>query len=385
MDSTQFDISSADYHVLGAFGLDDEGAKAAISLDPEHRLVPARIVAVHRDRLEGWAAADGARVDMHLRLSAALSDPEVPPSARPAVGDWVLARRAVGLDGKEGLAGIVETILPRRGILARKEAGLRQETQILAANVDQALLVAAVGHDFNLRRLERYLALAWEGGVKPIIVITKMDLAEEVEELRSKAESIAFGVPVSATSALDGRGIPELRALMPAGSTSVLLGSSGAGKSSLLNALAGIDLAATNAVRAGDERGRHTTTHRQLFALRDGALVIDTPGLREIQLWADEDTIDESFPDIEELAASCRFRDCGHDGEPGCAVLAALENGSLDPDRHASWLKLRREVAWLERRDDASLARAERARWKNINQSMRGYTKERRSIQGSSR
>lgn len=382
MDSIDTTLSEKDFGALASIGF---GAERRGDLLNRDALIPARITAVHRDRCAAWTARGGGLVDMHLRLSPALSDPEGPASSRPAVGDWVLARPVEGLDGREGLTGLAVAILPRRGILARKEAGLRQQLQVLAANVDLALIVAAAGRDFNPRRIERYLALAWEGEVNPLIVLTKMDLAEDPGALVAEAEALAFGVPVIPTSSVSGEGLEALAARMGPGGSSALLGSSGAGKSSLLNALAGYKLADTGEVREDDQRGRHTTTHRELFALASGALVIDTPGLREIQLWAEGEAVDGAFADIEELAASCRFRDCSHQEEPGCAVRAALEEGSLDAGRHASWRKLRREVAWLDRREDASLARAERERWRAINQSMRGYTKERRSIQGSSR
>lgn len=353
--------------------------------------VPARIAEVHRDRFAAFAAGPGGEMaEMHLRAPASMVDDDSRPFDRPSVGDWVLARRVDGLDGRVGLAGMIVEILPRAGILARKEAGLRQEAQILAANVDIALIVAAAGRDFNPRRLERYLALAWEGGTNPVIVLTKMDLAENGEELVAEAEAVAVGNRVVATSIVDGRGLGELASLLAPGRTAVLLGSSGAGKSSLLNALAGSEVAATGAVRLEDERGRHTTTRRELFILPPGApaagaLIIDTPGLREIQLWAEEDSIDQTFSDIEEIATLCKFHDCSHETEPGCAVREALADGRLEAQRLASWTKLRREIAWLARKDDASLRRAERERWKAINKSMRGYTKERRSMQGSAR
>ncbi len=353
--------------------------------------VPARITEVHRDRYVAFTAgADDKIAEMHLRLPGSMAGEGSEALDRPTVGDWVLARRVEGLDGREGPAGMIVEILPRSGILARKEAGVRQEAQILAANVDFALIVAAAGHDFNARRLERYLALAWEGGTNPIIVLTKIDLAENPAGLIAEAESIAVGNRVVATSIVDGRGIAELASLLFPGRTAALLGSSGAGKSSLLNALAGSELAATGAVRLDDERGRHTTTRRELFMLASGtpaagALIVDTPGLREIQLWAEDEAIDEAFPEIEAIAMNCRFRDCSHDGEPGCALREALDDGRIDRSRFASWTKLRREVAWLERKDDASLLRAAREKWKAINKSMRGYTKERRSKQGSSR
>jgi ribosome biogenesis GTPase len=261
---------------------------------------------------------------------------------------------------------------------------------VLAANVDTAFIVCAAGRNWSPRRTERYLTLAWEAGVDPVIVITKADLSEDPEALLAEAAAISADGPCVAVSALEGRGLEGLAPFLGRGRTVVLLGSSGAGKSTLLNALAGKVLAATKAVREGDERGRHTTTHRELFRLPDrspgaGALVIDTPGLREVQLWAGEEAVESAFADVEALAAACRFRDCSHEAEPGCAVRAALQSGGLGHARYASYRKQLREVAHLERKDDLNLKRAEAERWRAINKSMRGYTKERRSIQGKSR
>jgi len=298
----------------------------------------------------------------------------------PAVGDWVLLRR-----GEDQGSVLVTGLLPRRNTFARKVPGPRQEAQVLAANVDYALVVTACGQDFSLRRMERFVALAEEAGVRPLLVLTKIDLEPDIGPLLAEVEALSPVSPVLAVCAPEGLGLSELGTLLGPRVTAVLLGSSGAGKSTLLNALAGSALADTGEVRLDDEKGRHTTTSRELYLLPSGALLIDTPGLREVQLWADEEAVDASFAEIEELSAACRFRDCRHEGEPGCAVGAALEAGTLDRRRYASWLKLRREVAHLERKDDAALQRAEAERWKSINKSMRGYTKERRSLQGKAR
>jgi ribosome biogenesis GTPase len=297
----------------------------------------------------------------------------------PAVGDWVLLRPS------EGGPAFVTAILPRRSAFARRAPGKAVEAQVLAANVDSAFILCAAGRDWNPRRIERYLALAWEASVNPVIVVTKADMVEDAGALLAEAEAVSLGGPCFAVSALHGDGLEALSKHLEPGRTVVLLGSSGAGKSTLLNALAGRARAAPKEVSEADERGRHTTTHRELFALPSGALVIDTPGLREVQLWVGEEAIESSFSDIETLAAACRFRDCSHGAEPGCAVREALESGRLDGARHASWRKLGREVAFLERRDDLNLARANADRWRAINKSMRGYSKERRSLQGKSR
>jgi ribosome biogenesis GTPase / thiamine phosphate phosphatase len=227
--------------------------------------------------------------------------------------------------------------------------------------------------------------VAWGWGAEPSVVISKVDLAEDPDELEAEAESIAIGARCFLVCAPEGRGLEALRRSLGAGRTVVLLGSSGAGKSTLLNALAGGELARTNAVRADDQRGRHTTTSRQLYRLPSGGMVIDTPGLRELQLWADEESVMAAFPDIEALAAACRFRDCSHEAEPGCAVRAAIGTGALDPERYESWRKLSREAAFLRTRIDPEARREEERKWKVINKSMRGYSKERRALQGRAR
>jgi ribosome biogenesis GTPase len=220
-----------------------------------------------------------------------------------------------------------------------------------------------MNEDFNLRRLERYLTTAWESGAKPVIVLTKTDLCPDYELRVLEVEAVAFGVPVHAISNLTGDGLDLVRGHLGQGRTIALLGSSGVGKSTLVNTLAGEELLATQEIREDDGEGRHTTTHRQLVVLPDGGLVLDTPGLRELQLWESSDGLSETFGDVEELAAQCRFSDCAHRTEPGCAVQAALEDGTLPFGRWASYKKLQRELAHLERRLDKRLQSEERKRW----------------------
>jgi ribosome biogenesis GTPase len=370
----------------------DEGFAASLGELGEPDCLPARVTAVHRGSYRVLLPAEipgggCGLVEREAHASGRLLHLAGSPAELPAVGDWAAARldRSAGNGGAGEAAVTLLALLPRRSAFARKEAGLRPKAQVLAANVDTAFIVCAAGHDWNPRRIERFLALAWEAGVNPVIVITKADIASDPVALVAEAETLSFGTPVALVCAPEGRGLDALEGFLQPGRTVVLLGSSGAGKSTLLNALAGVEVASTGPVRVDDERGRHTTTHRELFALPSGALVIDTPGLREVQLWASEEAVDAAYEEVEALAAECRFRDCSHEAEPGCAVRAALETGELDPGRYAGWKKLRREVAFLERKDDVNLARAEADRWRAINKSMRGYSKERRSIQGSAR
>jgi ribosome biogenesis GTPase len=345
---------------------------------------PARIIETRRGRYSAVCRdGEGGLREVDAVPSGRLGHEAVSASELPAVGDWVVLRPT-----PDGPAS-VRAVLPRRAAFVRKAPGDtahdRVDAQVIAANVDSAFIVTAAGRDWNPRRIERYLALARESGAEPVIVIAKADLAEDPESLLDEAASIAPDVKRVLACAPEGRGLEELRGLLGAGRTVVLLGSSGAGKSTLLNALAGRELATTGEVRLDDQRGRHTTTHRQLFKLESGALIIDTPGMRELQLWASDGAVDATFPEIEKLASRCRFRDCGHGSEPGCAVRAALEAGEIDESRYESWLKLGKELAFLRYREDRSLREVERRRWKVINKSMRGYSKERRAASGSAR
>ena len=267
----------------------------------------------------------------------------------PAVGDWVVARP---LEGER--KALIEAVLPRRSAFTRKEAWRRSVEQVVAANVDTVFVVTAFGFDLNPRRLERYLTAAWNSGATPAIVVNKVDLAGDPAGDLGPVESVALGAPVHAVSAETGEGLDALAPYLARGRTVALLGSSGVGKSTLVNRLAGRDLLATAATSAGG-RGRHTTSHRELVPLPTGALLLDTPGMRELQLWADGEALDTAFEDVAALATDCRFSDCAHEREPGCAVQAALADGSLPPERLASYRKLERELRALAVRKDARL------------------------------
>ena len=322
-------------------GWNDEFAE---NLEPG--LVPGRVAAVHRGAFDVWTAAGAVRSRLPGRLMHDGLD--------VGVGDWV------GLGD-----GLVRTVLPRRSAIVRNAAGLATTAQTLAANVDVALVVSSLGPDLEPRRIERYLLTIWESGASPEIVLTKADRLDDPGPLVAEVEAVAVGVPVHVVSAVTGRGCDVLRARIAAGTTAVLLGSSGVGKSTLVNRWLGDDVMATTETREDDDEGRHTTTHRQILVLPGGGLVIDTPGLRELQLWdASAEALDATFADVEELAASCRFGDCTHAHEPGCAVLAAVESGELASDRLQSWRKLQRELRAIAMRHDIRLRKEESRKWK---------------------
>jgi ribosome biogenesis GTPase len=249
---------------------------------------------------------------------------------------------------------------------------------VVAANADVAFLAASLNADLSLRRLERYLALAYESGAEPVIVLTKADLCEDLPDRVAEVEAIAFGAPVLAVSAVTGQGLTELASRLPPGRTAVLLGSSGVGKSTLVNALAGAERMATREIIAEGARGRHTTTHRELVRLPSGGLILDTPGMRELGLVDAEAGLSATFAEVEQLAQGCRFRDCGHGGEPGCAVAAAVTAGALDPERLRSWRKLQRELDHERRREDPVARQAEQKRWAAIHKAGRARTRAKR-------
>jgi ribosome biogenesis GTPase len=297
-----------------------------------------------------------AEVAGRLRYDAT----SVPTLGLPAVGDWVVVRLGPSTDGGRA---IIDSILPRRGVFVRKEAGRGSSAQVVAANVDIAFLVTALTGDLHPRRLERYVAMAHEGGVAPVIVLSKADLAADTVALDAACEQAAGaapGVPVHAVSAVTGSGLGALDAYFQERRTVALLGSSGAGKSTLINRLIGRDAQHVQDVRE-DGKGRHTTSQRSLFLRPGGGMVIDTPGMRELALYGSDEGVVAAFPEIEDLAASCRFRDCSHRCEPGCAVLAAVSEGVLAADRLASYEKLRAEIRHLEARENP-LVQLERKR-----------------------
>jgi ribosome biogenesis GTPase len=342
-------------HDLTALGWDDTFAE---HFEPHAAagLVAGRVAVQHRGAYDVLTEPGELRCDVAGRLW----DESTSPAELPAVGDWVaVAARA------DEHAGTIQAVLPRRTKFSRKTAWQAAEEQVLAANVDVVFIVTSLNEDLNLRRLERYLILAGESGAQAVILLTKTDLADDVEGAAAAVGSIAAEVPVLALSSLTGEGLDEVRAYLRPGVTAALLGSSGVGKSTLVNTLAGEELLATQGLRA-DGQGRHTTARRELVQLPGGALVIDTPGMRELQLWVADEGLEEAFDDVTSLFADCRFSDCSHESEPGCAVKAALEDGTLARERWESYLKLQAELAHLERRLDRRAQAEERKKWRSL-------------------
>ena len=320
---------------------------------------PGRVASANHGRFLVWTAAGDvdASVSGLLRRNAALW---------PAVGDWVVLR-----DDAE----VIVKVLERRTKLSRKQPEREIREQVLAANIDVLFIVSGLDRDYNERRIERFLVMAKESGARPVVLLNKSDLADELgldlADVVARTARLSLGVQVLPLSAISDHGLDALPAQLAPGETAALIGSSGVGKSTILNRLLGDERQRTTAVRASDSRGRHTTTTRELFVMPGGWLLMDLPGLREVQLWATTEDLTDSFEDIQELAGACRFRDCAHAGEPGCAVEAA----GLEPGRLANYLKMQRELAHLERKVDPRLAKETRAKWKAIEKSVRHHPK----------
>lgn len=324
--------------------------------------IPVRVISEQR----GLYRAVSASGELPVELSGRLRFEAAGPRELPAVGDWLAVR--LSTDGRMGLAA---RVLPRTSVIARGAAGRPSQEQILAANVDTAFVVTTADRDFNPRRLERYLSVIWSGGARPVLLLNKIDLHPDRAGLMAQAGLAFPGVDIHALSALHGRGLDPLREYLKPARTSVLLGSSGVGKSTLLNRLIGQDLQRLGDVRASDQRGRHTTSSRQMFLLPKGGLLIDTPGLRELRLGDAAPGLSRTFADIESLSARCRFRDCRHTDEPGCAVLEALREGLLARSHYDNYIKLLKEQEYQRRREDPAMKANAKRRWKSVHKDLR--------------
>lgn len=339
-----------------------------------HGMSPARVA--RRDRTSWFLyRSDGETTGV---LSGRFRREILDTAAWPAVGDWVAISSA-----EPPSQAVIHAVLPRQTCLSRKAAnsggmpdsGGRTDEQVLAANINTAFLVSGLDLDFNVRRLERYLAIAYDCGARPVVLLNKSDLCEDIDAVRTELKEVAMGVDVLAISASEGTGMAQLDQFLEGNQTVVLLGSSGVGKTTIINRLLGGGSLKTGPVRESDSRGRHTTTWREMVLLPSGGVLIDTPGMRELQTWLNEEGLKHTFEDIETLAVDCRFRDCRHRGEPGCAVEAAVESGELDPERLLSYHKLSKELQRLEERRSARAAHIEKLRGKQLGTMIREVKK----------
>lgn len=342
-------------HPLAPLGWNTRTAEAFDALADAHELRPARVTEARRGSV-GVAMPEAATADLSPRVRKAA---ETDRSTSPTSGDWVALRRS-------GDSWTVEAVLERSGTLVRQGVAKDSHDQVLAANIDGVLICEAADQGPNVGRLERFLSLAWASGAAPVVAVTKSELAgDRLPDVLELVRAVTTGADVYGVSAHTGDGLSDLTARLRAGDTWVLLGTSGAGKSSLLNSLAEREVMGTGRIRQ-DSRGRHTTTHRQLVTMPGGALFLDIPGVRRIDVPGDETGVDRTFADIHALVERCRFRDCSHGNEPGCAVNAAVDEGELDAARLERWFRLRREAEWNRSRNDARLRAARRKEWKRI-------------------
>jgi ribosome biogenesis GTPase len=346
--------------------LADYGLTPALSFEfastfDKQQLVPARVVRVDKHRYTVVSAGGQNIAEISGRLLH-----ESAPADLPVIGDWVAIERAGEHDAVR-IHGVLhrQTVLSRKAPVSGKSypGQGKTEEQVLAANVDIVFVVTGLDHDFNPRRIERYVTVVFDSGAIPVVLLNKADLREDAESISAEIESNLMGVSVHLLSAATGDGIDRITDHIQPGKTVILVGSSGAGKSTIINRLLGRDHMRTQEVRGDDSRGRHTTTHRELIQLPTGGLIIDTPGLREIGLWDDGEGLSRTFEDIESIASQCRFNDCRHESEPGCAIKQALDDGSLDESRYQSYLKLQKEQAFMRRRKDIAAIRRERREW----------------------
>jgi ribosome biogenesis GTPase len=330
-------------------------------------LIPARIAIEYNHIFRGFATSG----ELQLQHAGRFKHRAIARSELAAVGDWVAVRVSAG-----EAAGTIEAVLPRRSRFSRKVAGELTEEQVVASNIDTVFLVMGLDGDYNPRRLERYLLLAHESGAAPVVLLSKADLAPALPDAMAEITALASSVPVHAISVVSGLGLGEVLSYMAVGRTGALLGSSGAGKSTLINALIGDARLATQEVRASDSRGRHTTRHRQLIVLPGKGLLIDTPGMRELQLWDASNTTRDSFEDIAAFADQCHFSNCRHRDEPRCAVKQAVLDGQLAELRLASYLKLQDELDTLGARKDARAMIDEKRRSKVAGKALKAFYKQ---------
>ncbi len=321
----------------------------------EENLIPARVVEVHREQYKIITEFG----ENTAKLKGSLFYNNEKNNVYPAVGDFVLARK--NLYGED----IIYKVLERKSKFSRFDSFYEKE-QLVATNFDYVFIMTSLNYDFNIKRIERYLTIAWQSGGMPVIILTKLDLCNNCSDYINQIEKVAIGVPIIPVSSITGEGINEIESYIKPSVTIVFLGSSGVGKSSLVNAIAGEEIMKVNDIREDDSKGRHTTTHRQLIMLNNGTMIIDTPGMRELGMWQVSEGLNMSFEDVENFASRCKFRDCSHGSEPGCAVKAALKSGELSADRWENYIKLKKEAEYAERKEKINMRLKEKSHQKSI-------------------
>lgn len=348
---------------LITLGMTDKLKNDFEALNTNKDLVIGRVALEHKHMYRVWTEQGELLCEVSGKFSFQAQNRE----DFPAVGDWVSVKPRYAEE-----KGTIMTIMPRKSKFSRKSAGETAEEQIVATNVDTVFLVNSLNDDLNLRRIERYLLLAWESGATPVIILSKADLCPDMNGKLKEVEGITFGaVPVIPISSETMSGLDNLQPYLMPGKTIALLGSSGVGKSTLTNRLLGLEKQLVQEIRLSDDKGRHTTTHREMILLPNGSILIDTPGMRELQLWESSEGLTETFTEIEKLATECRFRDCQHKDEPGCAVVRAIEEGIVSIERLTSYKKLQKELAFIERKTDKRAQAEVRKQWKNINKQIK--------------
>lgn len=328
-----------DYSTLVNLGLDNSLNKYLNNLE-EDRII-GRVVSVYKNLYKIHTSIGEVFGTLSGKVSHSIED----KSQCPAVGDWVVISKIISTEER----AVIYAILPRKSKFSRKECGNSPEEQIIAANIDICFICMSLNLNFNLRRLERYITMAYESGASPVILLTKADICDDIDNLLSEVEAVSLGIPIHILSIVSGFGLEELKKYLVQGATAVFIGSSGVGKSSLINILIGNEFQSTNEI-GNDDKGRHTTTNRELFILPDGGIVIDTPGMREFHILDSEEGFDSTFTDIENLAADCKFSNCSHISEPDCAVKRAIETGSLSLDRFNNYIKLKKELEFIAKK-----------------------------------